>query len=78
MTKNRQDAIEMLKNMPEDKIIFIIQMMEAIQETHDDDTSQRKEAFEHLQNMRKKVIDLDYDNELAAYREEKYGNAGIG
>ena len=44
----------------------------------DEDMRQREEAFLHLEKMRKKVPDLDYDRELAEYREEKYGLANIG
>lgn len=33
-------------------------------------------AFERLEKMRKKAPDLDYEAELAAYREEKYGHYG--
>lgn len=33
---------------------------------------QREEAFWELEKMRKKVPYLDYDGELASYREEKY------
>mgnify|MGYP001025622373 FL=1 len=38
----------------------------------DDDMKEREEAFLHLEKMKRKVLDLDYDRELAAYREEKY------
>lgn len=79
MTKIRQDAMKLLEKMPEDKITFIIQIMEGIQGLYgDDDMQQRKEAFERLEKMRRKAPDLDYDEELAAYRREKYGNEGIG
>lgn len=38
----------------------------------DDDMKEREEAFLHLEKMKRNVPDLDYDRELAAYREEKY------
>ena len=38
----------------------------------DDDMKEREEAFLHLEKMKRKVLDLDYDRELAAYREEQY------
>ena len=37
-----------------------------------------EDAFERLEKMRKKAPDLDYEAELAAYREEKYGHASVG
>lgn len=79
MTQIRQDAIKLLEQIPEDKIIFIIQIMQRLKGLDtDEDMRQREEAFLHLEKMRKKVPDLDYDRELAEYREEKYGLANIG
>jgi histidine ammonia-lyase len=79
MTQIRQDAIKLLEQIPEDKIIFIIQIMQGLKGLDtDEDMRQREEAFLHLEKMRKKVPDLDYDRELAEYREEKYGLANIG
>lgn len=76
MTQIRQDAIKLLEQIPEDKIIFIIQIMQGIKGLYtDDDMKEREEAFLHLEKMRRKVPDLDYDKELAVYREEKYGAA---
>lgn len=66
MTQIRQDAIKLLEQIPEDKIIFIIQIMQGIKELcADDDMKEREEAFLHLEKMRRKVPDLDYDKELA-------------
>ncbi len=79
MTRIRQDAIKLLEQIPEDKIIFIIQIMQGMKGLYtEEDRKEREEAFFHLEKMRKKVPDLDYDKELAAYREEKYGSADIG
>lgn len=76
MTKIRQDAIKLLEEIPEDKIIFIVQIMQGMKGLYDEeDMSEREEAFKRLEKMKKKVPDLDYDKELALYREEKYGNA---
>ena len=79
MTQIRRDAIKLLEQIPEDKIIFIIQIMQGIKGLYtDDDMQDREEAFLHLEKMKRKVPDLDYDKELTAYREEKYGAANIG
>lgn len=73
MTQIRQDAIELLKQIPEDKIIFIIQIMQGIKGLYsDDDIKEREDAFFRLEKIRRRVPNLDYDRELAAYREEKY------
>ena len=71
--------VNIIEQIPEDKIIFIIQIMQGLKGLDtDEDMRQREEAFLHLEKMRKKVPDLDYDRELAEYREEKYGLANIG
>ena len=36
------------------------------------------EAFQKLDSMIEEVPDLDYDKELAEYREEKYGQRSKG
>ena len=79
MTQIRQDAIKLLEQIPEDKIIFIIQIMQGLKGLYaDDDMGQSEDAFLQLEKMRKKVPDLDYENELAEYREERYGSANLG
>ncbi len=79
MTQIRQDAIKLLEQIPEDKIIFIIQIMQGMKGLYvDDDMKQREEAFMELEKIRKKVPDLDYEKELAEYREKRYGMADIG
>ena len=75
MTKIRQDAIKLLEQIRDDKIIFIIQIMQGMKGLYEnDDKKRREEAFQRLERIRKKVPDLDYDRELVAYREEKYGS----
>lgn len=65
MTKIRQDAIKLLEEIPEDKIIFIVQIMQGMKGLYDEeDMSEREEAFKRLEKMKKKVPDLDYEKEL--------------
>ncbi|EET58105.1 hypothetical protein BRYFOR_09943 [Marvinbryantia formatexigens DSM 14469] len=78
MTKLRQDAITLLNEIPEDKLVFIIQIMEGVAGLYGQDDERRTKAFQTLERLRKTdVVDLDYKEELASYREEKYGNAGV-
>lgn len=78
MTKIRQDAIALLEQIPEDKVIFIIQIMQGLKGLYEnDDIKQREEAFQQLELMKKKVPDFNYQKELEEYREEKYNNACI-
>lgn len=73
MTALRQSAIRELERMPEDKISFILQIMQGVNSLYNDNQSERKEAFARLEKLRKKGSVMDYDAELASYREEKYG-----
>jgi hypothetical protein len=73
MTALRQSAIRELERIPEDKIGFILQIMQGINGLYDDKQAERKEAFVKLEQLRKKGTVVDYDAELASYREEKYG-----
>lgn len=79
MTAIRKDAMDLLERMPEDKLHFIIQIMQGVDGHYGEEKqTAREHAFEMLESIRKKVPELDYDAELENYREEKYGNANIG
>lgn len=73
MTALRQTAIKELEKLPEDKINFILQIMQGVNGLYDDTQLERKEAFERLEKLRKKGTTTDYGAELAFYREKKYG-----
>lgn len=73
MTALRQSAIKELEKLPEDKISFILQIMQGVNGLYNDNQSERKEAFSKLEKLRKKGTVTDYDAELASYREGKYG-----
>lgn len=72
LTALRQTAIRELEKLPEDKISFILQIMQGVNGLYDDQL-ERKEAFARLEQLRKKGTVTDYDAELASYRKEKYG-----
>ncbi len=73
MTALRQSAIRELERLPEDKISFVLQIMQGVNGLYNDDQSEKREAFKRLEQLRKKGTVVDYDAELAEYREEKYG-----
>ena len=56
MTRLRQDAIELLEQMPEDKLIFMITDYEkAVGGFYKDENQEAKDlAFESLEKLRKK------------------------
>lgn len=78
MTKIRQDAIALLEQIPEDKIIFIIQIMQGLKGLYENDNmKQREKAFQQLERIKKKVTDFNAQKELEEYREKNYNHAGI-
>ena len=66
-------AMMELEKIPEDKLSFVIQIMQGVNGLYNDNKTERKEAFFRLEQLRKKGTVVDDDAELASYREEKYG-----
>ena len=73
MTAIRQEAIELLERVPEDKLGFIIQIIQGMNGSYTDTNTEKKEALARLEQLRRKGTVIDDDAELASYREEKYG-----
>ena len=77
MTSLRRDAYSLLEQIPEDKLTFVIQIMQGVNGLYQDDRKEREDAFNRLERIRRKNDSLDYDAELASYREGKYGSESI-
>ncbi len=79
MTTLRRDALELVERIPEDKLYYVVLILEGVTFLSDSPSmTKREEAFAKLESLRKKVpYDIDYDDELASYREEKYGDESI-
>ena len=73
MTAIRQTAFRELEKMPEDKVVFILQIMQGVNGLYTDNKPEREEAFAQLELLRKKGTVSDDDAELASYRDAKYG-----
>ena len=73
MTALRQSAIMELEKIPEDKLSFVIQIMQGVNGLYDDSNREKKAVFARLEKLRKKGTVVDDTAELASYREEKYG-----
>ena len=73
MTALRQSAIMELEKIPEDKLYFVIKIMQGVNGLYIDTNKERKEAFARLEQLRRKGTVTDYDEELAFYRKDKYG-----
>ena len=66
--KTERDA----RRLPEDKITFVLQIMRGINGLDEDERLAKKNAFKRLEHLRKKA-DINENDELKRYREEKYG-----
>lgn len=81
MSPLRQEAIQLLETVPEEKLSWLIQLMQrenAEQLAYKEHRQKNKNALEELLKLCKPVPNLDYEKELAQYREEKFGNANLG
>ena len=79
MSALRQNAISMVQALPENQLLFIVNIMKELSRLIPDGQKEelehhnaREQAFAVLESLRRKVPDLDYEKELAEYREEKY------
>lgn len=79
MTMLKERAVDIIKRMPEDKLFYVVQLLESVEElsenTKKDGITLEQRALEDLQRFRKKSdVEIDYKAELAEAREEKYAN----
>ena len=54
MTALRQSAMMELEKIPEDKVSFILQIMQGVNGLYHDNQSERQEAFARLEQLRRK------------------------
>ena len=78
MSEKKREALELLEQMPEDKVDFVIEFIRQleIEPKRKEELSPKMQAFQRLEALRKQTIpntDLDYDKELAEARDKKYG-----
>lgn len=75
MTALRQSAIRELEKLPEDKLSFVIQIMQGVNGLYNDTQSERKEAFSKLEQLRKSGAVIDYStSEIRAIDPKEYLN----
>lgn len=80
MTMLQEKAVDMISRMPEDKLYYVVQLLESVEglseNMEDGSKTLAQRALEDLQRFRKRSdVEIDYKAELAKAREEKY--AGI-
>lgn len=79
MTQLREQAIEMIKEIPEDKIIYVVNILKNVkglsgQMQKEENAVKRTDSLlENLEKYRGRLPeDFDYKKELAEARDEKY------
>ncbi len=80
MTMLQEQAIEMIKRMPDEKVSYVVNILEGIEGLYSDQTAKEtkaQKAYQNLQRFRKSgLTERDYKKELAEALEAKY--EGIG
>lgn len=80
MTLIKEKAIKMIQRMPEDNMLYVInilQNLEAMSIDKDKDRQKAQNALANILSMEKRLPeDFDPGKELQEAREERYGNFG--
>ena len=80
MTQMKERAVELIERIPDEKMFYVINILQNLEEMSSNRPADKKQAMEALQNVLKfrgrLQEDFDADKELQEAREEKYGNIG--
>ena len=80
MIKDKERAVELIERIPDEKMFYVINILQNLEEMSSNRPADKKQAMEALQNVLKFSGRLpeafDADKELQEAREEKYGNIG--
>jgi hypothetical protein len=80
MSPIKETAIRMIQEIPDDKIVHVLHIFKGINGLYKDTTASaesRREAFNHMQQFRGRMpLSLDYGEELAKSRTERYASIG--
>lgn len=80
MTQIKERAIKMIQRMPEDDMMYVVnilQNLEAMSADKEKDRQKAKTALENILSMPRRLPEnFDPEKELQEAREEKYGNFG--
>lgn len=80
MTQMKERAVELIERIPDEKMFYVINILQNLEEMSSNRPADKKQAMEALQNVLKfsgrLPKDFDADKELQEAREEKYGNIG--
>ncbi len=79
MTVLKERAVDMISRMPEEKLYYVVQLLESVEGLAENTVQGAKtpeqRALEDLRRFRKRSdVEIDYKAELAKAREEKHAN----
>lgn len=77
MTVIKEQAIELIKRLPDDKVFYVVNILEGLEglfsENEGAGETDSQKAYQNLQRLRKNgTMDIDYKAELIQALEEKY------
>ncbi len=80
MTKIKERAITLIKNMPEERMVYIVNVLEGMRgskQGHVKDKEKSMEALQGILSFAGRIpSDFDMKAELESAREERYGSFG--
>ena len=80
MTQMKERAVELIERIPDEKMFYVINILQNLEEMSSNRPADKKQAMEALQNILKfsgrLPADFDTDKELEEAREKKYGSIG--
>ena len=80
MTVLQKQAMDLIKRLPDEKVYYLINLLEGLAEpkqTAESELTESQKAYQNLQKFRRRGIeDRDYKAELYAALEEKHENIG--
>lgn len=80
MTQIKEKAVDLIRQMPEDHMFYVIDMLQNLKISIADKENEKKQAmaaFQNLQKFRGRLPEnFDADKELEEARNEKYSNPG--
>ena len=75
MTTLQMDAIKRIETLSDDKVFYVMQILDGLEGLLKDDVEKqaaRDRAFKSLENVIKATPELDYEEELASWRDERF------
>lgn len=76
MTQIKKRAFDIIQKLPDDKVVFVVRILEGLEglcRSQEDEKSVSQRAYQNLQKYRKEGLqEVDYKAELEQALEEKY------